>query len=1196
MIGGATAAAAPAAHVRDAAAVAPADFVGAAAAKLMAHQGQMHRRQVEAPRERGAAQKLNGRQSLLEQDTSETFRFTSTGEAPAANPSLFVKYPLRAEQRRSLAWMLKQEQSSASHLRGGLLADCMGYGKTATTIGLVSVAGSTGTKTAPKGYLRLQSTLIVCPAHLLLQWQEEFLKFLGEEAVSIWRPNPDTNRRTLSVPLSTYPDLSTTSAPVGIRYKEAPWSKGTDIHTVWYTGLLVLEVFGSVCAYNSQTFDEGATIKSGDMIVGIHINPRGTTWTYTYESMAAFLATASLTDLLRVRFDVMKPANTDTLRKVRGSGPMRILVLERLSDLELLKCKDLLDGNVSVVLAAASIQRSQRYIGSIRNQTCTLLGGGKELQESKTDWVVKTHREVIGDKQHSDCRLLMPFFESFWWSRLVLDEFHESESWDFRSRELMKAVGAEHRWGLSGTPPFGSIESAALVAELLHYQGAASMQTYLALKRQRRTKWCEDPEHVAAMRAELQTFLDGHVRQNKSDLVEAIGVREHEELVDLTPEERLLYRQACHDHDIFDLEQGYQDVSVEKRAVLLQRCAHFDLHAAAVSAGDAVRHLGGAKREHLRMASEQLRIELSRAAYFKMLPDAHDALRGMQHEKAKPIASTLADLPADVLEKECLDSNLQVEIEHYDQKGERRSRPEVRLVQPIKEREYLGGSEAHRHAWVHAVARQRDRAAARILDGAKICKHACKDHKVPQAATMRAAVLGAAGVLDAAHRSLEFYEKQLRIVSCSATGETCPICLDDLDDARSLGILPCAHVFHTACIRENVRERKECPTCRRSCDVRHISPMVVELAEPAPEALRSVILPKLQAHGSKLNAMAGVLTQIRTEDPSAKAIVFMQWAALEAKVALALSAHGHKFVTLNWHGSCASNGKVLRQFQESTAEDDPRILLLSLESAASGTNLTAANHVLFVHPMNAETVARAAAYEKQALGRVRRVGQQRKEVHVWRFVTRETVESHIWDLHRTAIESDEDAGMSEEDAGGTLPQTLPRLVAKRRVDAGVVGPERPGLLAHGSKRMRLRNLGGVSGGNVEVLHGGVRQYDPTAASSATAQPSLGNVAAALANSGVDGVIQGGGSSVAAHDQAGKLNPLDLVYDIVCHLSKQEGDDVQGSPWVRMDHIVSMAAHKRITKDMVEEGVSNWESLSAMRRNTERTMVKFIMPL
>ena len=44
----------------------------------------------------------------------------------------------------------------------------------------------------------------------------------------------------------------------------------------------------------------------------------------------------------------------------------------------------------------------------------------------------------------------------------------------------------------------------------------------------------------------------------------------------------------------------------------------------------------------------------------------------------------------------------------------------------------------------------------------------------------------------------------------------------------------------------------------------------------------------------------------------------------------------------------------------------PRMLLLSLEESASGTNLTAANHVLIVHPMEAQSKEEAVAFEMQA--------------------------------------------------------------------------------------------------------------------------------------------------------------------------------------------------------------------------------------
>ncbi|CAE7249116.1 rad8 [Symbiodinium natans] len=75
------------------------------------------------------------------------------------------------------------------------------------------------------------------------------------------------------------------------------------------------------------------------------------------------------------------------------------------------------------------------------------------------------------------------------------------------------------------------------------------------------------------------------------------------------------------------------------------------------------------------------------------------------------------------------------------------------------------------------------------------------------------------------------------------------------------------------------------------------------------------------------------------------------------------------------------------------------VLLLSVDHVALGTNLTAASHVVLVHPLNAESLSSAVAYEKQALARVRRVGQAEGKIHVWRFVTRQTIEEEMHKLH-----------------------------------------------------------------------------------------------------------------------------------------------------------------------------------------------------
>ena len=51
--------------------------------------------------------------------------------------------------------------------------------------------------------------------------------------------------------------------------------------------------------------------------------------------------------------------------------------------------------------------------------------------------------------------------------------------------------------------------------------------------------------------------------------------------------------------------------------------------------------------------------------------------------------------------------------------------------------------------------------------------------------------------------------------------------------------------------------------------------------------------------------------------------------------------------------------------------------MLSLENSASGTNLTEADYIFFVEPIN-KTRNEIAAIEGQAIGRVCRIGQKNK--------------------------------------------------------------------------------------------------------------------------------------------------------------------------------------------------------------------------
>jgi len=140
-------------------------------------------------------------------------------------------------------------------------------------------------------------------------------------------------------------------------------------------------------------------------------------------------------------------------------------------------------------------------------------------------------------------------------------------------------------------------------------------------------------------------------------------------------------------------------------------------------------------------------------------------------------------------------------------------------------------------------------------------------------------------------------------------------------------------------------------------------------------------------HGTKIYQLVALLKKIREEDARAKVLLFAQWDALRGRVSAALAELGVPSVHL--YGAVSKRSAIIRDWQNN--EDGKFVLTLSLLNSASGVNLTAANHVILLHPMLAPPEQRAA-FEKQAIGRALRQGQERREVHVWRFVTADTVE------------------------------------------------------------------------------------------------------------------------------------------------------------------------------------------------------------
>ncbi|KAG5596034.1 hypothetical protein H5410_037266, partial [Solanum commersonii] len=132
--------------------------------------------------------------------------------------------PLLRYQKEWLAWVLKQEESI---VRGGILADDMGMGKTVQAMALVlakreigqAISNSSFLSPAPYVLPAVKGTLVICPVVALIQWVNEIDRFttIGSNKVLVYdgaNREKDINR------FAEYDFVITTYSTVEIEYRK----------------------------------------------------------------------------------------------------------------------------------------------------------------------------------------------------------------------------------------------------------------------------------------------------------------------------------------------------------------------------------------------------------------------------------------------------------------------------------------------------------------------------------------------------------------------------------------------------------------------------------------------------------------------------------------------------------------------------------------------------------------------------------------------------------------------------------------------------------------------------------------------------------------------------------------------------------------------------------------------------------------
>ncbi|KAM0792935.1 hypothetical protein ACM66B_002694 [Microbotryomycetes sp. NB124-2] len=914
--------------------------------------------------------------TLGRDNTKTEFTLPSNrADVQAPQPPHFVKQKLRPEQLRSLTWMIAQETQPQPWIeeevaeaalpqvgwhaearafrevtmRGGVVADEVGYGKTAIAIGLISSRLAPVEIPDDCDRIPVKASLVIIPPHLCSQWPSEIAKFTKGSA--------EGGLKVITI-------------------KDVADLKRNTIHDIQGADVVVIadSVFKSPL-YWPQLGDWSASQR------GVKYDQRAGRY-------------------FRVCVEESLEALPGQVRLLRSTdGPQKVLAAVNEARKARSKKQD-------VVVEPSKRLKGQAALFAQEKAAFIAKNGGKakaapapsKPQKWDTKFEVPADPWDLGTAavKKDWTQMKAPPLAMFKFARVVVDEFTYSVGPQLAA---IHTIDAHSRWILSGTPPLKSFGEIKTIANLLHVHlgvdddseggGAArskektAAEQFHSFRDVHTAGWHRRRDEVA------QKFLNQFARQNIAEIDE-IPYSEELIKIDLPAAEMAIYRELEHHLLALAADLGkIQKIKKEKKGdrevrlsqalgeskspeeALLKRCSHFSLDmdeetAALQDAPHVCDKIVAKRTQQLEECKQQLTETMHTTAvqhrhcekngYYKGQEGAIGADVRHFKEFVRSIFSSVKDEEANVALHEiaervgCKDGK--IGPTPSDMPAPKNMSAFLRKNgDPIREMDSEG--------------------RVTTIPGKKVSQDEFEKSKTWIVRQNVSTLQRLVKELVSRYRSKRYFE-------CVRSAQR-----NESNDWDGVAILSsCGHKGPLAEVQEAAIKGK---CISKTCDARFGSTNIVLGSSLGVEA-------ESGSFGVKLETLVNlILDEIPKDD---KILVFCQFDDLFDKVLEALETYGIPTAVLS--GTATSKGKILEKFQNPDDRTDRVLLLRVTDASASGANLTVANWAFFISPLLTESKQQYRAFETQAIGRLRRYGQL-NTVKVFRLLTDSTIDVDIFE-------------------------------------------------------------------------------------------------------------------------------------------------------------------------------------------------------